>query len=71
MLQQTAVAALHQWRTPAERNADNQCRDFRPWERLVMVDPAFLVVGGLLLAMLLGVWWFSANGGLYGPIRAF
>ena len=74
MLRQTAVAPLLQWRTPTERNADHQCRDFRPWrwwEWLVMLDPASLVVGRLLLALLLGVWWFYANGGLYEPIRAF
>ena len=36
-----------------------------------MLDPAYLVVGGLLLAVLVGVWWFYSSGGLHGSLRAF
>ena len=34
-----------------------------------MLDPASLGVGGLLLAVLVGVWWFYSFGGLHGSIR--
>ena len=44
--------------------------------RLPRRDPGFgaadadwIVSGGLLLAVLVGVWWFYSSGGLHGSIR--
>ena len=70
----TSVECQQRWRTPTERNAHHDCRDFRPvclWERLIRIDPTYLMVGGLLLAVLVGVWWFYSSGGLHGSLRAF
>ena len=44
----TAVEFEQRWRTPGERNAHNDCPDWRLWrwwELLRKVDPAFLCVG--------------------------
>jgi hypothetical protein len=56
---ETATQRLQRWQTPQERNPDHTCGDFRSWRRwesLLMVDPAFLLVGGLLGVVLIGVW---------------
>jgi hypothetical protein len=55
----TSVERVPQYRTPAERNAHNDCPDFRPlraWERLVRKDPTAVIVGGLLVLMLVLTW---------------
>ena len=56
---QTAVGQLQLWRPPEARNAHNDCRDYRPWrlwERVLLIDPALLAVGGVLLVVVLVVW---------------
>ena len=56
---ETAITRLQQWQTPQERNPGHDCRDFRPWrpwERLLMVDPAFVLVSGVLGGVLTLVW---------------
>jgi hypothetical protein len=70
----TRVAVTPRGRPPQERKAHHDCPDGRPWrcwERLRMLDPAFLGVGGLLLGTRLGVGFVSQGSVTYGPIYPF
>ena len=71
-VRQTALAPLQLWRPPEARNAHNACADYRRlrlWERLVRIDPAFLMVGGLLVVVLVWVWCVYEGRVIHGPIR--
>ena len=60
VLVESATERRQYWKTPQQRNSQNDCLDFRAWrwwERLVMDDPATLAVSGLLGCVLLLVWW--------------
>jgi hypothetical protein len=58
---ETSVERVQQYRTPVERNAKNDCQDFRPWrlwERILMVDPKAWLVTGLLVSVWVLALWF-------------